>query len=161
MSQADEKAVLSQKVRALLGRPDRATDRTLTSIELAVSSAFEFGSTSIDSTHLLCGLMREGYGVAFHILDGLGLSTSAVERALRDSTRSSSPAPPQLDEDMTLALKEAWNVALSLRHNYIGTEHLLLSLVASPTRARELLTQFCINASIITTKIRTLIGVAS
>ena len=81
----DRSDMLMVELLELTGRADRATDRSRKCIELAVLAAQDTASPVIDSRHLLCGLMREGHGVAFHILDRMGLGCESIERELANS----------------------------------------------------------------------------
>jgi ATP-dependent Clp protease ATP-binding subunit ClpA len=86
---------------------------------------------SIGTEHLLLGLLREERGLAARALETLGIT----EEAARAKTaavvgRGTGPATSQIPftrrakEVLELALREA----LSLGHNYIGSEHILLGI---------------------------------
>ena len=150
---------LVNEVLSLTGRPDRATDRTRKSIELAVLAASELNSPVIDSRHLLCGLVREGEGVACHILKRLGLKEERLKQMVAELPGSSDVSLPRIDEDMSAAIHECWTLATSLNHNYIGTEHLLLAIVRSRARAYELLRLLGMDSDVIDAEIRKLLGV--
>ena len=144
---------------SLTGRPDRTTDRTRKSIELAVLAASELNSTVIDSRHLLCGLVREGEGVACHILRRLGLNQERLEQMVAELPRSGDVSLPRIDEDMSAAIQACWTLATSLHHNYIGTEHVLLAIAGSQSRARELLRLLGIEGKVIASDIRNLLRI--
>ena len=152
------KAKLVNNSLTLTGQPDRTTDRTRQSIELGVLAAYEFASPVVDSRHLLCGLMREGNGVAFHILDQFGLKRDKLEQMVAVAIHTRDASLPRLDDDLTAALHGSWNLATSLHHNYIGTEHLLLRIVGAPTRALELLRRLGVEGIAVDSKIRQLLG---
>ncbi len=143
---------------SLTGKPDRATDRTRKSIELAILTAREFDSPIVDSRHLLCGLIREGNGIAFHILNQMGLSRDRLEKTVASGLDAGGTSLPRLDADLAAALTGCWALANSLHHNYIGTEHLLLGIVGAQTRAREVLQQLGIDGATVDSEIRQLIG---
>jgi ATP-dependent Clp protease ATP-binding subunit ClpC len=91
-----------------------------------------FKHTEIGTMHLLLGLLREEEGLAAHVLESLDIT---VERIRAQTVRYSGtgsdwpsgqiPFTPRAKKVLQLALREA----LSLGHNYIGTEHILLGLV--------------------------------
>jgi ATP-dependent Clp protease ATP-binding subunit ClpC len=85
----------------------------------------------IGTEHLLLGLLREEEGVAARVLEGLGVTleeTRALVRSIVGEgdqlTGGQIPFTPRAKLVLELALSEA----LSLGHNYIGTEHVLLGL---------------------------------
>lgn len=158
MAWYDRKAQLVKGALALTGQPDRTTDRTRKSIELAVTAACEYASPIVDSRHLLCGLMCEGQGVAYNILNQLGLKRERLEQMLVVAMPSGSASLPRLDDDLTAALSACWTLATTLHHNYIGTEHLLLGIVGTQTRALELLRRLGFEGNAIDSDIRQLLG---
>lgn len=86
----------------------------------------------IGTEHILLGLLREEEAVAARVLESLDVS---VERVRREVVRicgygeiemaGQIPFTPRAKKVLELALREA----LSLGHNFIGTEHVLLGLV--------------------------------
>ena len=85
----------------------------------------------IGTEHLLLGLLDEPDGIAGQVLARFGMSLpvtreEVIERvgAGRDARAGRIPFTPRAKKTLELALREA----LSLQHNYIGTEHLLLSV---------------------------------
>jgi ATP-dependent Clp protease ATP-binding subunit ClpC len=157
MNLVDPKAKLVNEALELTGQANRTTDRSRKSVELAVLAAYEFRSPTLDSRLLLCGLVREGYGVAFHILDQLGLNYQRFEQMVSDASQVDEATKPRIDDDLTAALCNCWSLATSLQHNYIGTEHLLLGIVGAPTRARHLLEQLGIEGKEVDSRIQRLL----
>jgi hypothetical protein len=112
---------------------ERFTDRARTVVVLAQEEARTLGHGHIGTEHLLLGLIAEPTGVASVSLDELGYSLdgirAAVGAALGHSTATSPgriPFAPRAKKVLELSLREA----LQLGHNYIGTEHILLGLLA-------------------------------
>ena len=86
----------------------------------------------IGTEHLLLGLLREQTGLAARVLDSLGLTLDEVRAQVArivgrgaEVTSGQIPFTPRAKKVLELALRGA----LSLGHNYIGTEHILLGLV--------------------------------
>jgi ATP-dependent Clp protease ATP-binding subunit ClpA len=112
---------------------ERFTERARRVVVLAQEEAGTLGHDYIGTEHLLLGLAREQEGLASRVLASLGVSVeSARERvvAIVGSSEESTgprqvPFTPRAKKVLQLSLREA----LSLGHNYIGTEHLLLGLV--------------------------------
>lgn len=142
----------------MTGRPDRTTDRTRKAVELAVTAAGEFGARAVDSRHLLCGLLRQAEGVAFHVLDNLGVTASKVDEMLAADSPSETNSPMTLDADVRSVMVTASDCSSSMGHNHIGTEHLLLGVVAPGTNSSKLLAELGIQGEAVTHEIYGLLG---
>ena len=111
---------------------ERFTERARQVVVLAQEEARTLKHNYIGTEHILLGLLSEEEGIAAYVLGGLGLNVekvrSAVVAIVGSGTEVSSgqiPFMPRAKKVLELALREA----LSLSHNYIGTEHILLGLV--------------------------------
>ena len=113
-------------------RFNKFTERARKVLTLAQEEAQRFQHNYIGTEHLLLGLVREGEGVAAKVLTNLGVQLSDVRRAVEYIIgRGDRMAPgdigltPRAKKVIELAVDEA----KLLKHQYIGTEHLLLGLV--------------------------------
>jgi ATP-dependent Clp protease ATP-binding subunit ClpA len=86
----------------------------------------------IGTEHILLGLLREQEGPAAQALESLGITLERVRAQIvrivgsgEEVTSGQIPFTPRAKRVLELALREA----LSLGHNDIGTEHILLGLV--------------------------------
>lgn len=86
----------------------------------------------IGTEHLLLGLMRQEDGLAARVISRLGLELGEVRAEVIRIVSEGDvalvgriPFTPRAKKVLELALREA----LSLGHNFIGTEHILLGLV--------------------------------
>jgi ATP-dependent Clp protease ATP-binding subunit ClpC len=86
----------------------------------------------IGTEHLLLGVLREEEGVGARVLASLGVTLDAVRAEVVSNVGQGDaaavetiPFTPRAKRVLELSLREA----LSLGHDYIGTEHLLLGLV--------------------------------
>mgnify|MGYP005843701227 FL=1 len=111
---------------------ERFTERARQVVVLAQEEARALKHNYIGTEHLLLGLLREEEGVAARVLDALDVSVEEVRAAVvrivgsgEESPQGQIPFTPRAKKVLELALREA----LSLGHNYIGTEHILLGLV--------------------------------
>jgi ATP-dependent Clp protease ATP-binding subunit ClpC len=111
---------------------ERFTERARQVVVLAQEEARALKHNYIGTEHLLLGLLREEEGVAARVLDGLEVSVEEVRAAVvrivgsgEEEPQGQIPFTPRAKKVLELALREA----LSLGHNYIGTEHILLGLV--------------------------------
>ena len=114
-------------------RFDRFTDRARTVMRLAQEEAHSLNHNYIGTEHLLLGLLREGEGVAAKVLINLGVKLDEVRRGVEfiigrgDRTITGDIGlTPRAKKVIELSVSEARR----LNHHYIGTEHLLLGLVA-------------------------------
>ena len=111
---------------------ERFTERARQVIVLAQEEARVLRHNHIGTEHLLLGLLREADGVAARALSTLEVSLEAVRAEItrivgegEHEAQGQIPFTPRAKKVLELALREA----LSLGHNYIGTEHILLGLV--------------------------------
>ena len=111
---------------------ERFTERARQVIVLAQEEARMLRHNYIGTEHLLLGLLREADGVAARVLGTLEVSLEEVRgevtRIVGEGEHESQgqiPFTPRAKKVLELALREA----LSLGHNYIGTEHILLGLM--------------------------------
>jgi hypothetical protein len=110
---------------------ERFTNRARMVVVAAQEEARLLGHAHIGTEHLLLGLMS-GDGVAAKVLLSTGLTPEAVRGPIVDtlgwkpaSGSTHIPFTPRAKKALELSLREA----LSLGHNYIGTEHILLGVM--------------------------------
>ena len=112
---------------------ERFTARARRTIVLAQEEARTLNHNYIGTEHILLGLMHEATGIGPRALTEFGLTlegtrsevTSIVGAGKKPATAGHIPFTPRAKKVLELALREA----LSLHHNYIGTEHILLGLI--------------------------------
>lgn len=111
---------------------DRFSDRARRVLEWAQEEADEFGHNYVGTEHLLLGLLRDGEGAAAKILSernvSLDQARSTVERLIGRGDRTVCE-PTGLTPRSKKVIELAVDEARRLKHNYVGTEHLLLGLV--------------------------------
>jgi ATP-dependent Clp protease ATP-binding subunit ClpC len=113
-------------------RFNKFTERARKVLTLAQEEAQRFQHNYIGTEHLLLGLVREGEGVAAKVLTNLGVQLSDVRRAVEfiigrgdRIVEGEIGLTPRAKKVIELAVDEA----KLLKHQYIGTEHILLGLV--------------------------------
>jgi ATP-dependent Clp protease ATP-binding subunit ClpC len=111
---------------------ERFTERARQVVVLAQDEARALKHNYIGTEHILLGLLREEEGLAARVLESLDITVEEVRAQVArivgqgdEVTTGQMPFTPRAKKVLELALREA----LSLRHNYIGTEHILLGLV--------------------------------
>ena len=101
---------------------------------LAKEEARQMNQSFIDAEYLLLGLFRLGNGAAVNVLKnpGLNLETARAEIVRQVGVASEKSAPESLlpSPRAMRVLNTAKTEAKTLGHKYVGTEHLLLGLLA-------------------------------
>ncbi len=109
------------------------TERARRVILLGQEEAGKMGSGHVGTEHLLLGLVSESEGVASQVLQKMGVSLSKVREQINDEAETgegeSTGSEPKLTPKAKRVLELAADEARRMRHNYIGTEHLLLALL--------------------------------
>jgi ATP-dependent Clp protease ATP-binding subunit ClpC len=110
---------------------ERFTERARHAVVLAQDEARLLKHNYIGTEHLLLGLLREEEGVAARVLESLHITIDEVRAQVTrivghgdEVTGGQIPFTPRAKKVLELSLKEA----LSLGHQYIGTEHILLGI---------------------------------
>jgi Clp amino terminal domain, pathogenicity island component len=110
---------------------ERFTERARQVVVLAQNEARSLRHNYIGTEHILLGLLREEEGLAARVLESLDITAEEVRAQVarivgqgEDVSSGQIPFTPRAKKVLELSLREA----LSLGHNYIGTEHVLLGL---------------------------------
>ena len=111
---------------------ERFTERARQVVVLAQQAARDFGHNYIGTEHLLLGLINEEEGLASRVLASFDVNAERVSAMISNTIgvkdehhEQQIPFTPRAKKCLELALREA----LSLGHNYIGTEHVLLGVL--------------------------------
>lgn len=111
---------------------ERLTERARQVVVLAQDESRDFKHNYIGTEHILLGLLREEEGVAARVLESLDITVEDVRARVarivgegEERLAGQIPFTPRTQRVLELSLREA----LSLGHNYVGTEHILLGLV--------------------------------
>jgi hypothetical protein len=111
---------------------ERFTERARQVVVLAQEEARGLRHDYIGTEHILLGLLREEEGLAARVLEHFGITVQVARGQVvriigsgEEVTAGQIPFTPRAKKVLELALREA----LSLGHDYIGTEHILLGLV--------------------------------
>jgi hypothetical protein len=111
---------------------ERLTPRTALAIERAQDEARRLDHGYVGTEHLLLGVLAVPECIAAKVLVERGITTATVEAHVlatigRGEGSGDGPAIPHTPRAVRV-LTGALAVALGMGHNYIGTEHVLLSL---------------------------------
>ncbi|HWG25329.1 Clp protease N-terminal domain-containing protein [Actinospica sp.] len=113
----------------------RLTVKAQAVMQGSTSEARALGHATSGTEHLLLALFEPSDSVAAVTLANLGVSREAVREQIlaRDPGQPEGPtAAIQASPHAKTALRGSLDEALALGHNYIGTEHMLLSLYNDP-----------------------------
>ena len=111
------------------------TERTRTVLAMAREEAARLRHEYVGTEHILLGLIREGEGVAATVLQNLNVELDEIPRAIEQTVKKGStvqttgpdlPYTSRAKKVLELAMEEA----RALHHSFVGTEHLLLGLLA-------------------------------
>ncbi|MBQ1336477.1 MAG: ATP-dependent Clp protease ATP-binding subunit ClpC, partial [Selenomonadaceae bacterium] len=141
---------------------NRFTNRAIKAIEFAQYQAQEMEQDYIGTDHLLLGLLHERGGVAARALATKGLDFATVLHQVEGSGVNDVAYPvdnpyytPIAKHVMEMTVSEAH----ALGHNYIGTEHSLLSILKeSECAAVKVLTALGMNLEEIRNEVIALLG---
>jgi len=110
---------------------ERFTEPARQIVVVAQEEARALKHNYIGTEHVLLGLLREEDGLAARVLSSLDVSLEDVRTQVGriigqgdEVTAGEIPFTPRAKKVLDLALREA----LSLGHNYVGTEHVLLGI---------------------------------
>ena len=111
---------------------EKFTERARQVVVLAQDEARLLKHNYIGTEHLLLGLFRVDDGLAARVLKSLGIELQAVRDQVariighgEEPPTGQIPFTPRAKKVLELSLREA----VSLGHNHIGTEHILLGIV--------------------------------
>jgi ATP-dependent Clp protease ATP-binding subunit ClpC len=116
-----------------VGMYGRFTPRARKVMSLAQDAAHSAKHSHVGTEHVLIGIVDEGNNLAVKVLADLDVEADDLRAELRESMGPATkgkghlPFTPLSKRALELTAKEA----LRLGHNYIGSEHLLLGLLAT------------------------------
>jgi ATP-dependent Clp protease ATP-binding subunit ClpC len=113
---------------------ERFTDRARKVMQLANQEAQRFNHEYIGTEHLLLGLVKEGGGIAATVLKNLDIDLRKIRLEVEKKVQSGPdmvtlgklPQTPRAKR----AIERAIEAARKRSNNYVGTEHILLGLLA-------------------------------
>ena len=142
---------------------NRFTEKAQMVLRLAHEEAAAIGQSTVDTEHLLLGLLKEGKGIGAKALASLGVNIeNAREETIQLAGRAEPITPgkdihigPRAKRVIELASEEARNLGVK----YIGTEHLLLGLIKEGEGvASKVLGKFNVNDERLRMQVMKLLG---
>ena len=125
---------------------ERYTERARRVIFFARYEASQLGSSSIETEHLLLGLIREGKGLTSRVFGKGNISMETIRKEIEGRTVYRDKVSTSVDIPLSIESKRVLGYASEeadrMLHTYIGTEHILLGLLREErSLAANLLTQ--------------------
>lgn len=111
---------------------ERFTDAARLVMVRAREQARSLNHPTVRVEHILMGVLEDTGGIGTQALASQGLDVDAIHSSVREAIGERiEPAPEVIfnSDGVKQAIKMTLLEALSLHHNYIGTEHLLLGLM--------------------------------
>jgi ATP-dependent Clp protease ATP-binding subunit ClpC len=112
---------------------ERYTERARRVIFFARYEASQLGSNSIETEHLLLGLIREGKGLTSRLFSKSHLSMESIRKDIEGRALFRDKVPTSVDIPLSPESKRVLGYAAEeaerMLHNYIGTEHILLGVM--------------------------------
>jgi len=110
------------------------TDPVRKTLNAARDEARRLRHEYVNTEHLLLGLLHDREGVALAVLANLGVDPDALPAVIDDALKPGPTAVAGLDLPYTMSAKKVLECAMiearEFNHAYVGTEHLLLGLLA-------------------------------
>lgn len=138
------------------------TEKANSAINLAIEAAQELGFTYIGSEHILLGLLKVNDGVAYTALTEAGASADKLESLIKSEiglgeyiTLSPDDFTPRTKRIIQTSIMQASR----LGNNYVGTEHILLAILAdTDSYAVRFLGEMGVKANDLIENIQNLLG---
>jgi ATP-dependent Clp protease ATP-binding subunit ClpB len=124
-------------------RFDKLTIKAQEAIARAQELAAGAGNPQIEPVHLLASLLQEHEGIVRPVLEKIGANVhqleTIVEAELKHLPRSSGGSPPGIGPQLSKVLDAAQAEAEGMKDEFVSTEHLLLALAGTASKAQDLL----------------------
>jgi ATP-dependent Clp protease ATP-binding subunit ClpB len=125
-------------------RFEKLTTKAQEAVVRAQEMAAEAGNPQIEPMHLLASLLREeNGGIVRPVFDKVGANIpqleQIVEAELAHCPKSSGGSPPGLSPKLNNVLNSAQAEADGMKDEFVSTEHLLLALAGTKSKAQDVL----------------------
>lgn len=108
------------------------SDSVLKVLEDATNIALKYGSDQVGTEHILYGLVANKEHIASKVLEEFGMTRENLSKIFAQSADEiNMDGEVELSPRVKEVFKIAQKMAVDLLHNYVGTEHILLSLISS------------------------------
>ena len=124
-------------------RFDKFTIKAQEAVQRAAELAAERGNPQFTPVHLLHALLAEQEGIIRPLLEKIGVDRGHLERVveaeLSHQPKVSGGAQPQPDAELVKLFEAATAEAATMKDEFVSTDHLLLAMAKTPSKAKNLL----------------------
>ena len=124
-------------------RFDKLTIKAQEAVQRAQELAADAGNPQMEPVHLLSALLDESEGIVRPVLEKIGANVRQLETIvgaeLKHLPKASGGSPPGLSTQLSKVLDAAQSEADSMKDEFVSTEHLLLALAGTSSKAQEVL----------------------
>jgi ATP-dependent Clp protease ATP-binding subunit ClpB len=124
-------------------RFDKFTIKAQEAVQAAVELAGSRGNPQVTPVHLLHSLVAEREGIVRPLLEKIGVDRGHLERIIEAELshlpKVSGGAQPQPDQELIKVFEAATAESAAMKDEFVSTDHLLLGLVKTPSKAKNVL----------------------
>lgn len=124
-------------------RFDKLTVKAQEAVQQAQELAANAGNPRIEPMHLLAALLAEQEGVVRPLLEKIGANVRQLQQIvtaeLGHFPKATGGSPPQASTELGQVLEGSQKEAEGMRDEFVSTEHLLLALATTRSKAQETL----------------------
>jgi len=124
-------------------RFDSLTIKAQEAVQQAVELAGSRGNPQVTPVHLLHALVGEREGIVRPLLEKIGVDRGHLERIIEAELshlpKVSGGAQPQPDQELVKVFETATAESNTMKDEFVSTDHLLLALVKTPSKAKNVL----------------------
>ena len=124
-------------------RFDKFTIKAQEAVQRAIDLAANRGNPQATAVHLLQALVAEHEGIVRPLLEKIGVDRGHLERIveaeLSHLPKVSGGAQPQPDHDLIKVFEQAAGEASVMKDEFVSTDHLLLALVKTASKAKNVM----------------------
>jgi len=124
-------------------RFDKLTIKAQEAVQRALELAASRGNPQITPVHLLHSLVSEREGIVRPLMEKIGVDQGHLERIIEAELshlpKVSGGAQPQADQELSKVFECAATEADTMKDEFVSTDHLLLGLVKTPSKAKNVL----------------------
>jgi len=124
-------------------RFDKFTIKAQEAVQAAVDLAATRGNPQVTPVHLLHALVAERDGIVRPLFEKIGTDRGQLERIIEAEVshlpKVSGGAQPQPDQELMKVFEAATGESLAMKDEFVSTDHLLLALAKTPSKAKNVL----------------------
>jgi ATP-dependent Clp protease ATP-binding subunit ClpB len=145
-------------------RFEKLTIKAQEAVARAQELASSAGNPQIEPMHLLAALLQEDGGIVRPVLEKIGANTGQLEQIvdaeLKHLPKTSGGSPPGVGQALSKVLDAAQAEADGMKDEFVSTEHLLLALTGTKSKAQDVLSLNAITKDAILGSLRAVRGSA-